>query len=389
MEKAVIKNGKEKQLIRRHPWVFPGAISKAPSANGFVKTVTCEGKFIAYGWYDPLSHIPLRLVSWDENNEPDEEFFPSMVKEAIARRANLGLKDTDCYRLVHGEADMLPGVAIDVYGDFARIICSARVAWQEREMLVKAVMESLPVKSAIVSTDPSFCGIEGLKEESVSFGEVPAEPIVIAENGLKYAFLPGTGQKSGFYCDQRDNRMAVEKFAAGRSVLDAFCYSGGFTLHCLRGGALSVTAMDSSQDALDLVKGNLSLNGFSLNNVELEKCNIFERMRSLEQDRYDLMVLDPPKLAETRHQTENALRAYKDLNRLAMLKIRNGGLIATFSCSGAVDRETFRMMLAWAAKDSMCDIQILSTLGQGADHPIRLSFPESEYLKGYILRVVR
>ena len=204
------------------------------------------------------------------------------------------------------------------------------------------------------------------------------------------------GQKSGFYCDQRENRKLIERYAQGATMLDAFCYTGGFTLHALKAGASHVDMMDASEDALHQALVHIHINqdqqtipSDSRGKVTTTCCNVFEQMRSLKENYYDLMVLDPPKLAKTKSQAETASRAYKDLNRLAMAKIKNGGIIATFSCSGAIDRETFRMILAWAAMDAGVELQILDTLGAGDDHPIRISFPESEYLKGYIVRIIK
>jgi 23S rRNA (cytosine1962-C5)-methyltransferase len=222
------------------------------------------------------------------------------------------------------------------------------------------------------------------------------EPIQFTEEGIDYEIIPGTGQKSGFFCDQRDNRVKIEKYCDNKIILDGCSYTGGFTLHALKAGAKHVDALDSSNFALKSLLKNIHIN---INNnkfaegtrekVETKVCNIFEEMREIKEDYYDLMVLDPPKLAKKRSQVDNASRAYKDLNRMAMKKIKNNGIIASFSCSSAIDLETFRTILSWAAIDNNYEIQILETLSAASDHPVRISFPESNYLCGFIFRVIK
>jgi len=403
-----ILEGKEKNLIKHHPWVFSGALdnSTLPTVAGVEKVCSSDGRFIAWGWYDKDSHIPLRLLSWKENDRPNEGWWARSVRESILRRRAFfedKSSSTNVFRIIHGEADMLPGVACDVYGRIVRAIISARVAWDMRSVIVNTIESLLHPQMIILNTDSSFCSIEKLHEVTEYYKNgtkfVPTErldEIKIREDGLYYALVPGSGQKSGFYCDQRENRIRLEQYVKDAVVFDGCCYTGGFTLHALRGGCKHVDSFDSSSDAIHLLLANVKLNESlgtlpekSLERVSATKADIFETLRTIPQNIYDVMILDPPKLAQTIKALENAKKAYKDLNRLAMEKIRNGGILMTCSCSGSLKREDFRTVLAWSAKDAGVEVQILETLGQGMDHPIRMSFPESEYLKVYILRVIK
>lgn len=404
-----IKQGKEKQLLRHHPWVFSGAIETGPSepeTAQVVRVETSEGRFIAWGWYDKLSHIQLHLLSWNEQDVIDDAWWKRMFRNAVLRRKAF-FEDknaaTTCFRLIHGEADLLPGFAVDVYGTLVRIIVSARVAWDHLDLCIETIEALLHPALIVMTTDSAFCGIEQLSETVQWYRqgrrftpERKLAPVRFRENGIIYEITPGKGQKSGFYCDQRDNRAAVARFTKNAEVLDGCCYTGGFALHALRAGAKQVDCFDSSDDALKQLLAHVHMNqtagtlpAGSRDKVSTTQGNIFELLREIPKDHYDVIILDPPKLAQTKAQVENATKAYKDMNRVAMEKIKDGGILATFSCSGAIAREQLRMILAWAAKDAKVEVQILQQLGQGEDHPIRVSFPESEYLKGFIVRVMK
>ncbi|MBO4279508.1 MAG: class I SAM-dependent rRNA methyltransferase [Spirochaetales bacterium] len=408
MTEIVIRSGKEKSLLRHHPWVFSGAIeeSSVPAQAGVYRVNTAEGRFIAWGVYDSESHIQLRLLSWKEDVVPDEQWWRSAVRASIIRRRRFfedKASQTTAFRIIHGEADMLPGIAADVYGRIVRIIISARVAWNMRQTVVDAVEEILHPQMIILNTDSAFCAIEHLHEVTEYYrqGEkfTPTEKledIRIRESGLYYSMTPGSGQKSGFYCDQRENRIRIESYVKDAEVLDGCSYTGGFTLHALRAGARHVHAVDSSSDAVHRLLSNVNLNvdlgtldSDARNRVDAEKADIFEYLRTMPRNKYDVIILDPPKLAQTIKALENAKKAYKDLNRTAMEKIRDGGILVTCSCSGSLSREDFRTVLGWSAKDAGVEVQVLETLGQAQDHPVRLSFPESEYLKVYVLRVIK
>ena len=407
MNTVTIMEGKEKNLLRHHPWVFSGAIEKTECETipCICRVITHEGRFIAWGVYDTQSHIELRLLSWEERRYPDEKWFSDTVRKAILRRKSFfnNTEKTNVFRLIHGEADMLAGIACDVYARTIRIIISSRYAYSMKDTLIKTITEMLNPDLIVLNTDKSFCGIEHLKEvteyyrNGVRFSPSESlEKIRIREDGLYYSLIPGSGQKSGFFCDQRENRIRAEQYSKGKTVLDMCSYTGSFTMHALRGGALYVDAFDASADAVSALKSNIMLNvelGTLCKGCEERvtalKGDMFETLRNIPENKYDMIILDPPKLAKTSKGLEEAKKGYKDINRMAMEKIADGGILVTCSCSGALTREDFRTVLAWSAKDAGCEVQVLETLGQAQDHPIRLSFPESEYLKVFILRIIK
>ena len=388
-----IREGREKSLLRHHPWVFSGAIESAGNETGVQEVRSSQGRFLAWGWYDEASHIPLRLLSFNETEVIDSSWWRNTVRQAVMRRRAFfnPESDTNTFRIIHGEADFLPGVAADIYARVIRIIISARVAWEFRSDIVSELEELLHPDYTVLSTDPAFCGIERMKETVEIYPPTASvEEIVVRESGIKYSVLPGSGQKSGFFCDQRENRLHLENYVKDACVLDMCCYTGAFSLHALRGGARFVDSVDASADALAVLQKNLELNK-DLNTLRLrsEKADMFDYLRSMPHNKYDVIILDPPKLAKTSKALEEAKKGYKELNRTAMEKIRSGGILVTCSCSGALSREDFRTVLSWAAKDARVEAQVLETLGQAQDHPVRLAFPESEYLKVFILKIIK
>lgn len=408
MQTITIKDGKEKQLLRHHPWVFSGAIDSVPEKDsvGIAKTTTHDGSFIAWGWYDPKSHIPLRLLSWDETQEVDEAWWVKTITASVLRRSPF-FRDkstpTTAFRILFSEADMLPGLVADVFGTLIRIDISARVAWDQKDLIVTTLEKLLQPAMIIVTTDPDFCAVEGLSEV-VQFYQNGAyftpskrlDPIRFREDGLLYEVIPGKGIRSEFYCDQRDNRKAIEPYCKDAIVLDGCSHTGAFSLHALKSGAAWIDLVDTSSTSLKQSLAHVHINmeantipKDSRERVNIIKADIFRQMRIIEKDKYDVMILDPPKLAQKKTQADKAAQTCKDLNKLAMEKIKNGGIIATFSSSEAITSEMLRTILAWSAEDAGVEIQILRTLAQAEDHPIRLSFPESEYLNGYLIRVIR
>lgn len=391
---VVIREGREKSLLRRHPWVFSGAIQSFPEGEaGVRKVVASNGRFLAWGWFDEQSHIPLRLLSWDEDCKPDYDWWRLMVRQSVQRRSSFFVPDspTNTFRIIHGEADFLPGVAADVYARSIRVIISSRPAFENRNAIVDELQSLLNPQSIVLNTDPAFCGIEKLKEVTEVYPDgAEVGETIVRESSIKYVVNLLGGQKSGFFCDQRENRNRFERYVKNQTVLDLCCYSGAFSLHALRGGARFVDSVDASKDALESLKKNLSLNpDLDASRLRAEKADMFEYLRSMPRNKYSVIVLDPPKLAKTSKGLEEAKKGYKDLNRVAMEKIQDGGILVTCSCSGALTREDFRTVISWAAKDAKVEAQILETLGQSEDHPIRLAFPESEYLKVFILRVLK
>lgn len=405
-----LKMGKEKQPMNHHPWVFSGAIatpkkSDITKTGHLVKVLDYKGRFVAYGWCDINSHIMVRLLSWDESLIPDESWWASQIAQAVLRRKDLitGQRDiTNAYRLVHGEADFLPGVVVDLYADTIVVLLSAGVAIYHEMTIVNALHKLLSPSLIYVSFDTAFIHNEHNPEfthiykdgQRVENKEDISTITTFLENSYLY-ILDMEGQKSGFYCDQRENRAIVSSYTKGKHVLDTFSYTGGFTINALAKGASSVTAVDSSARALSYLNKNIALNihkGIlpkdSDQKVSCVKANVFEYLREIKEDAYDVIILDPPKLAATKGQVAHALKAYKDLNRLAISKVKKGGLIASFSCSSGVSSLEFQTAIAWAAKDAGREVHIRAILSQGQDHPIRLSFPESHYLTGFLLFVI-
>lgn len=408
MYRVVIKDNKSKQLEKHHPWVFTGAIDSITpffSRPDWAEVYTESDTFIAKGWYDEKSHIVLHLLTWDKDEVTDEEFVENLVLDAVRRRKDFfTLEDTNCFRLIHGEADFIPGLAADCYAKEVHIILSSRFALHFLPVIIKTLEKTLHPSIIQVSADAFYASSEGISEKVRYFkggvelkeSEAPKDNTTFMESGIWYEITPGKGQKSGFYCDQRDNRNRAEKYTKGKRVLDVCPYTGAFTLHALRSGALSVDSVDSSESALRHLLYQIHLNENkgvlplgSREKVNTINADCFNHLRTIREDYYDTIILDPPKLAQTKSKLEGAVKAYKDLNRVAMTKIKDEGILITFSCSGALSRENFLLLLSWAASDAKCEIQVLETLSAGSDHPVRLSFPESQYLKGFVLRVIK
>jgi len=387
-----LKPGREKSLRHRHPWLFSGAIATAdaPGESGAtVDVLTADGAFIARAAYSPSSQIRARVWTFDSREPVDAEFFLRRVARAVAARAPmLDARHTGC-RLIHGEADGLPGVVADRYADTVVLQLSSAGAERWRDAIVAALVEATGTACVFERSDAEVRKLEGLPARTgVAHGALP-DAVTFVEAGLSYRADVVAGQKTGFYLDQRANRDAVRALAAGREVLNAFCYTGGFALAALAGGATRVVSIDSSGDALALARENLARNAaLAPDRAEWCEADAFAELRKL-RDRgagFDLAVLDPPKFAPTAAHAERAARAYKDVNLLALKLLRPGGLLATFSCSGGIDAELFRKIVAGAALDAGIDASVIGRFGAGADHPVALAFPEGEYLKGLLIR---
>jgi len=384
----VLKPGREKSLLRRHPWVFSGAIGRVagkPGAGSTVAVRSADGAFLAWAAYSPSSQIRARVWSWDEQTSIDDAFLRARVAAAIARRAGLA-SATDAVRLVHAEADGLPGVVCDRYADVVVFQFASAGADHWREPIVDAVLDATGCAVAYERSDLDVRGLEGLPPRSGPIrGTLPAPTLTITEHGIQYAVDVAHGQKTGFYLDQRANRDRIRTLAAGRDVLNCFCYTGGFTLNALAGGAHSALSIDSSAAALELARENARRNGFG--EGQWLEGDVFVALRKLRDEgrAFDLIVLDPPKFAPTAAHAERAARAYKDINLLALKLLRPAGLLATFSCSGGVSPELFQKIVAGAAADAGADVRIVDRLQADDDHPVTLAFPEGEYLKGLVL----
>lgn len=387
-----LKTGREKSLRHRHPWVYSGAIERVagkPEAGDVVDVIDSRGALLGRGYYNEASRITVRMLTWDDN-AIDDEFWSTRLHAAVRRRdALLADGRTNGCRLVHAEADFLPGLIVDRYAGVVVVQFLTAGVQRVRGVILAALVAAAQPEGVFERSDTASRVREGLPASSgVIHGSVPGS-VELLENGLRFQVNVESGQKTGFYLDQRDNRSAVAELAAGRDVLDAFSHTGAFGIYAARAGARTVTLLDSSASSLNLARANVERNSHGRCEFEMVSADVFEHLRVLRDAgrRYDLIVLDPPKFATNRYQLDTALRAYKDVNRVALEVLSKDGILATFSCSQAVDAAAFTTAVAWAALDAGREIQIIRRLGQGADHPVLASFPESEYLKGVVCRV--
>ena len=392
MHALILKPGREKSLHHRHPWVFSGAIERLkgePQPGETVVVRDANGGFLAQAAYSPASQIRARVWTFRENEKVDAAFLRGRLTHALALRQALAA-DTDSVRLVHGESDGLPGLVVDRYGDtlVMQVLSAGIERW--RDTLVDLLLELTGCANLYERSDAEVREMEGLPQrQGVLRGTLPA-PLMIREHGLKFVVDAEHGQKTGFYLDQRDSRRRVGELAKDKDVLNCFCYTGGFSLYALQGGARSVLSVDSSAEALALAREHVRLNGLPEERAEWLEADVFKSLRLMRDQgkSFDLIVLDPPKFAPTAQHATKAARAYKDINLWGLKLLRPGGLLATFSCSGGVGAELFQKILAGAALDAGVTAQIVGRFAAGSDHPAVLNFPEGEYLKGLLLRRV-
>ena len=390
MPTLTLKPGREKSLLRRHPWIFSGALADIdgdPQSGESVDVLDAKGHFLARAAYSPASQIRARVWTFDPQETVDADFFRRRVRTALAQRATPGLMpESDGLRLIHAESDGLPGLIVDRYRD--TLVFQSLTAGCEfwRDTLADILLEESGAGSIYERSDADVRELEGLTTRSGPLRGSPPETIVIQEYGLKFKVDIVHGHKTGFYLDQRHNRRRVGQLAAGRELLNCFCYSAGFSVHALAGGARSVVSVDSSAEALVLGRENMALNDLPADKSEWLEGDVFELLRKFrDQARsFDMIILDPPKFAATAAQAERAARGYKDINLLAFKLLRKGGILATFSCSGGIDAALFQKIVAGAALDAGAEAQIVEHLTQGSDHPISLHFPEGAYLKGLV-----
>jgi 23S rRNA (cytosine1962-C5)-methyltransferase len=391
---VILKKGKEKAAVLHHPWIFSGAIDKVqgkPDDGDVVTVRSSDGEFLAYGYYHSQSRVALRLLEWNEGVKINRDWYEQKLIDAISFRSHILTEDTNTCRMVFSEADFLPGLIVDKYADFLSLQLLSAGIEAIKDDIIEILVNLLKPKGIFDKSDPGARRHENLSEgQGLLWGDQPPEFLQVRENGVLYHINISDGQKSGFYCDQRDNRLLLAEYVKDKSVLDCFCYSGGFSLNALMQGASRVISVDSSALALETLKDNMHLNDLDAGKQVSIQSDVNKQLRVFKDagEKFDVIVLDPPKYAPSRSALDRAARAYKDLNRLAMLLLEKGGLLATYSCSGAVDMETFKQIIAWAALDAGREVQIIKQFNQPEDHPIRLSFSEGEYLKGLLLRVL-
>ncbi|MBE7366139.1 class I SAM-dependent rRNA methyltransferase [Ramlibacter pallidus] len=390
MKVISLREGRERSVLRRHPWIFDSAVAKGSADPGeTVRVQANDGRFLAWAAFSPQSRMRARAWSFDEADRIDAALFRRRVAEAVAMRERLQVP-SDGVRLVHGESDGLPGLVVDRYGNtlVAQFLSAGVERW--KKVLADALLEVTGLTRLYERSDASARGLEGLPEATGWLrGDGPTE-LTVAEHGWRFGLDAATGHKTGFYLDQRDSRAKFAEWVkrlGARRVLNCYCYTGGFTVAALAGGAAEVTSIDSSGPALERARANVALNGFDAAGAEFLDADVNASLRRfIEAGRsFDAIVLDPPKLAPTAAHAERAARAYKDINRLALKLLAPGGVLFTYSCSGGISADLFHKIVASAGTDSGVDGYIADRLGAAPDHPMTLAFPEGEYLKGLVV----
>ncbi|MFT6691018.1 MAG: 23S rRNA (cytosine1962-C5)-methyltransferase [Colwellia sp.] len=386
--------GREKSLLRKHPWIFSKAVNKIkgnPMLGDTVDVFDSKGTWLAKGAYSPESQIRIRIWSFDEHEEIDRDFFFAKLQSAQARRDwFIAQGKLTGYRLIAGESDGLPGVTIDIYDNF--VVCQLLSAGADfhRYTIVNCLTELYPGCHIYERSDVDVRKKEGLEPVTGWLTEPQdSTECIIEEHGIKIHVNIATGHKTGFYLDQRDSRLAAGKFAKDKTVLNCFSYTSTFALHCAVNNAKEVINVDVSQDALDMGERNLALNGLSDANVSFVKEDVFKLLRRYREEKrtFDMIILDPPKFVESKAQLTGACRGYKDINMIAMQLLNPGGLLLTFSCSGLMEASLFQKVVADAALDAKRKAYFVERLQQAADHPISSNYPEGYYLKGLVCQV--
>ena len=418
-QKLILNAGREKSLLRRHPWIFSGAVARVegqPGSGDTVEVRSAQGKFLGFAAYNAQSQITARVWSWQADEKIDADFFRRRIANALSARRTLrpspvgstkstqsttrqvacgivrgagGEEKNNGARLIHAESDGLPGLIVDQYGDVLVMQIGSAGAERWRDTIADILQQLCQPACIYERSDSDSRALEGLPLRNGALRGTLPENLEVVEHGLRFQVDVVAGQKTGFYLDQRDNRKLSETLARDKDVLNCFCYSGGFSLYALRGGAKSVLSIDSSEEALQLAQRNVKLNDLNASRAEWQCADVFTALRKLrDQNRkFDLIILDPPKFAPTAAFAEKAARGYKDINLLGFKLLRPGGLLATYSCSGGISADLFQKIVAGAALDAGVDAQIVNYLHAAADHPILLSFPEGAYLKGLVLRL--
>jgi 23S rRNA (cytosine1962-C5)-methyltransferase len=390
MKMIRLRAGKERSLLRRHPWVFESAIAKGGGDSGeTVRVESAEGQFLGWAAFSPTSKIRARVWSFDEAQRIDAGFFKARIASAVQARARFDIQSNGA-RLVHGESDGLPGLIVDRYGDtlVAQFTSAGVERW--KEAIADALLAETGLAKLYERSDASSRTLEGLSEQTGWLRGEGATDLVLQEHDWKLRLSIATGHKTGFYLDQRDSRAKFAAYAKRlqfQRVLNCFCYTGGFSVAALSGGAAHVTSIDSSAPALELGAANVALNGFEAARATWMDADVNASLRQFGQEgrSFDAIILDPPKFAPTVAHAERAARAYKDINRLAFKLLEPGGVLFTYSCSGGISADLFHKIVAGAGSDAGVDGFITERMGGAPDHPMTIAFPEGEYLKGLVV----
>lgn len=394
MPSIKLKKGRDKSFNRKHPWIFSGAVDsvKDVNTNGeIVDIISGDGKFLGYGSYSSLSQISVRVLSFNPDEKIDRAFFKQRIENAIQfRKQIINYELTNSYRLINAESDSLPGLVVDKYADF--IVCQFLSAGAEfwKKEIVEILVDLINPSGIFERSDVEVREKEGLQQsKGILYGKAPEELIEIIENENRFLVDVNYGHKTGFYLDQRDNRKLLENFVLGKEVLNCFSYTGGFSIYAIKAGASKVVNVDSSAESLSLADKNFTLNGIDSSKYENTQDDVFKYLRKLRDTskQFDVIILDPPKFAESVSQIEKAGRGYKDINLLALKLLKKNGVLFTFSCSGHIVPELFNKIIADAAADAGREVHLLKYLTQSPDHTMLTNFPEGLYLKGLVCKV--
>ncbi len=388
LNKIVLKSGRERSIINRHPWIFSGAVKQLPQAdNGeIVQVVTNTDEHLGYGFFSPNSQITCRLFSFNNIDENiDYNYWQAKLSNAYKlRQMVIDIKHTNIFRLVCAEGDFFPGLIIDVYNEVAVVQILIKGVERISAHIFKA-LKQLGYKYIYLKTKQNTQLLEGVLGGNNWIDAKPEHQIIATEHGVQFVVDVEHGQKTGFFIDQRESRKLVGQYSRGKKVLNTFCYSGGFSLYALEGGATMVHSVDSSKDAIKLCEKNIDIiNKKEFHQSYVEDC--FDFLKAADNS-YDIIILDPPAFAKTARAVDNAARGYKNLNLLGLKKVAPGGLVFTFSCSQHINKDLFRKIVFSAAADAQRNVRIIKQLNQPEDHPINIYHPEGEYLKGLMLQV--
>lgn len=394
MSSIKLKKGRDKSFNRNHPWIFSGAVDSVKDVNTNGETVDIisgDGKFLGYGSYSSHSQISVRVLSFNPDEKIDKTFFKQRIENAILfRKQIINYELTNSYRLINAESDSLPGLVVDKYADF--IVCQFLSAGAEfwKKEIVEILVDLINPSGIFERSDVEVREKEGLQQsKGILYGKAPEELIEIIENENRFLVDVNYGHKTGFYLDQRDNRKLLENFVLGKEVLNCFSYTGGFSIYAIKAGASNVVNVDSSAESLSLAHKIFTLNGIDSSKYENTQDDVFKYLRKLRDTskQFDVIILDPPKFAESVSQIEKASRGYKDINLLALKLLKKNGVLFTFSCSGHIVPELFNKIIADAAADAGREVHLLKYLTQSPDHTMLTSFPEGLYLKGLVCKV--
>lgn len=388
---VVLKAGREKTILKGHPWLYSGAIEKVygdPAPGEVVCVTSATGQKVALCFYHPRCDIALRLISRHGDEKIDKSFWQRRIKSALELRKKIVPQNTTAYRLLNAEGDGIPGLVADRYGDLLVISIETAGAEFYRNEIIDALIKEVSPHGIYERSKGPARALEGLEERvGVVWGREPPTTMEIMEHGLRFLVQVKEGQKTGFFLDQRENRRLFQDLSAGARVLNCFSYTGGFTVYAMRGGAQEVVSVDVSESAVIMIDENLKINGLDNKSHRGVRADVFDYLRC-ENSRYDLICLDPPPFAKARKDVRSAFRGYRDINRLALKMLKQNGLLMTFSCSGALDEETFYQAICQAAAEAVGTVRLLTRLGAAKDHPTLINHPEGRYLKGFVLSLM-